>query len=87
MDDYGNFNSDCDKTMVGIVHNTKESGVMDKHPATCFFAVKTESDKSEEKKRVENKQLSKTLAEIPKKHEATDAELGWEEVFVQIPDN
>jgi hypothetical protein len=35
-----NFNSICDKTMIGFVHDTKKNSSLAEHEVTCFYAEK-----------------------------------------------
>ena len=34
------FNSNCNETMIGFVHNISDTGTMDAHKITCFYAEK-----------------------------------------------
>ena len=34
------FDSVCDKTMVGFMQNKNHTGTMEEHPITCFYAEK-----------------------------------------------
>ena len=34
------FDSHCDQTMIGFLHNTSEPSSFEKHPVTCFYGMK-----------------------------------------------
>jgi hypothetical protein len=42
------FDSVCDRTMVGFVQNRNLTGTMEEHPVTCFFAEKDKTRLYEE---------------------------------------
>jgi hypothetical protein len=37
------FDSICDRTMVGFMQNRNHTGTMEEHPITCFYAEKDKS--------------------------------------------
>lgn len=37
------FESHCDQTMIGFLHNTSEPSSFEQHPVTCFYGMKDQT--------------------------------------------